>query len=127
METIEVQEQIATAAAEAIVTLTPAAARQVAYLMKRKGDETLWLRLGVKGGGCSGLSYLLRLEQAPAAHDLTYVSEGVRIAVDPKSARYLKGSVLDFSVSNLLEGGWVWSNPNSVRDCGCGTSFSPKR
>lgn len=127
METIEVQEQTDATAAEAIVTLTPAAARQVAYLMRRKGDETLWLRLGVKGGGCSGLSYVLRLEQGPAPRDLTYVSEGVRVVVDPKSARYLKGSVLDFSVKNLLEGGWVWSNPNSVRDCGCGTSFSPKR
>ncbi len=109
-----------------IVTLTPAAISQVRYLLQKKGNPALGLRLGVKGGGCSGLSYVMNLEENPTEKDHTYEVEGVQVFVDKKSATFLEGVTLDYSTRNLLEGGWVWSNPNAARGCGCGTSFTPK-
>lgn len=109
-----------------VVELTAAAIKQVRYLINKKGDPNLGLRLGVKGGGCSGLSYTLGLEPEPRDSDVVWDAEGVRVFVDPKSARFLAGTTLDFSVKNLLEGGWVFSNPNASRSCGCGTSFTPR-
>ena len=108
------------------VTITPAAIKQVKRMRERKGDDTLCLRLGVKGGGCSGLSYVMRLEEAPSEHDLVFETDGVTVLVDPKSARFLSGITLDYSMANLLEGGWQFKNPNAAKSCGCGTSFTPK-
>ncbi|MCS6775315.1 MAG: iron-sulfur cluster assembly accessory protein [Chloroherpetonaceae bacterium] len=108
------------------ITLTAAAIDQVKFLMRKKGGETLGLRLGVRGGGCSGLSYVMRLEETPGESDFVLEQGGIRIFIDPKSARFLDGVVLDYSLTNLLEGGWKWINPNAVRSCGCGTSFTPK-
>ncbi len=111
---------------EQIVTLTPAAVKQVKRLMDKRAGETLGLRIGVKGGGCSGLSYLMGLEAAPRDTDVVYQVDGVQVMIDPKSARFVQGVVLDYSLANLLEGGWKWSNPNAAKSCGCGTSFTPK-
>ncbi len=108
------------------VTITSAAIKQVKRMRERKGDATLCLRLGVKGGGCSGLSYVMRLEEAPSERDLVFETDGVTILVDPKSAKFLSGITLDYSMANLLEGGWVFQNPNAAKSCGCGTSFTPK-
>lgn len=108
------------------LTITPAAIKQVKRLREKKGDETLGLRLGVKGGGCSGLSYVMRLEETPGPKDLVFEVDGVRVFVDPKSARFLTGVTLDYSLANLLEGGWKWTNPNATKSCGCGTSFTPR-
>lgn len=113
-------------APEAPVTLTPAAIRQVKYLIKKKGDPSLGLRIGVKGGGCSGLSYVMALEPEPREKDIQYQAEDLRVFVDPKSARFLAGTTLDYSIKNLLEGGFLFDNPNATRTCGCGTSFQPK-
>jgi iron-sulfur cluster assembly protein len=112
--------------AEKVVTITPAAAKHMKYLRSKKGDESLGVRVGVKGGGCSGLSYVLMLEPEPRANDLVLDADGVPVFIDPKSARFLEGTTLDYSVKNLLEGGWVFQNPNASRTCGCGTSFQPK-
>lgn len=109
-----------------VVALTPAAAKQVRHLMQKQGRADLGLRVGVKGGGCSGLSYFLNLEPEPRPNDLIFEQEGVRVFVDPKSARFIRGTTLDYSVKNLLEGGWVFQNPNAGRTCGCGTSFQPR-
>lgn len=108
------------------VTLTPAAVAHVKRLRAKKGDDTLKLRVGVKGGGCSGLSYILALEEAPRATDTVYDVEGVTVMVDPKSAQFISGMTLDYSTANLLEGGWKYLNPNVQKSCGCGTSFTPK-
>lgn len=108
------------------ITLTAAAIDQVKFLMRKKGSEALGLRLGVRGGGCSGLSYVMRLEEAPAESDFVLEQGGIRIFIDRKSARFLDGVTLDYSLANLLEGGWKWINPNAARSCGCGTSFTPK-
>ncbi len=111
---------------EQIVTLTPAAVKQVKRLIEKRGDASLGLRIGVKGGGCSGLSYLMGLEAAPRETDAVYHVDGVRVMIDPKSARFVQGVILDYSLANLLEGGWKWTNPNAAKSCGCGTSFTPK-
>ncbi len=110
-----------------VVEITPAAIKHVKYLMGKKGDPNLALRIGVRGGGCSGLSYFLNLEPDAGETDIVYEVEDIRVIVDPKSARFLQGTTLDYSVKNLLEGGWVFNNPNASRSCGCGTSFTPKR
>jgi iron-sulfur cluster assembly protein len=108
------------------VTLTPAAVAQVKRLRAKKGNDGLHLRVGVKGGGCSGLSYVLALEDAPRATDAVYDVDGVTVLVDPKSAQFIQGMTLDYSTANLLEGGWKYLNPNVQKSCGCGTSFTPK-
>ena len=126
MSTLETVIPAAAESASAILDITPAAAKQVQFLIHKQGDPTLGLRVGVKGGGCSGLSYVMNLEPAPRENDLTLESQGIRVFVDPKSARFLEGTTLDYSIKNLLEGGWVWTNPNAGRTCGCGTSFTPK-
>ena len=108
------------------VLLTPAAVAQVKRMRAKKGDDALKLRVGVKGGGCSGLSYVLALEDAPRATDTVYDVDGVTVLVDPKSAQFISGMTLDYSTANLLEGGWKYINPNVQKSCGCGTSFTPK-
>jgi iron-sulfur cluster assembly protein len=113
-------------AAEPIVTLTPAAVKQVKFLIEKQNRSAQCLRIAVKGGGCSGLSYVMNLEPAPTDRDLVFEVEGLTVIVDPKSARFIGGLNLDYSVKNLLEGGWRFSNPNAQRSCGCGTSFTPK-
>ena len=108
------------------VMLTPSAVAQVRRLIAKKGDDTLKLRVGVKGGGCSGLSYILGLEEAPRASDTVYDVDGITVMVDPRSAQFISGMTLDYSTANLLEGGWKYLNPNVQKSCGCGTSFTPK-
>lgn len=95
-------------------------------MIQKQGNPQLGLRVGVKGGGCSGLSYTMTLDPAPMERDQVFEIDGVTVMVDPKSARFIEGVVLDYSVKNLLEGGWQWTNPNAQRSCGCGTSFTPK-
>src|SRR5438309_11793006 len=81
------------------------------------------LRLGVQGGGCSGLSYNIRFDSQPRERDRVYEFEGVRVFVDPKSFIYLHGMVLDYEES-LMKQGFNFVNPNSSKSCGCGSSFS---
>ncbi|MCW5943104.1 MAG: iron-sulfur cluster assembly accessory protein [Fimbriimonadaceae bacterium] len=94
-------------------------------ILARAENEGKVLRVGVKGGGCSGLEYVTRLEDAPRANDLVAEFEGMRLVCDPKSARFLQGATLTFSAA-LLGGGFKFDNPNAARGCGCGTSFTPK-
>jgi iron-sulfur cluster assembly protein len=81
------------------------------------------LRLGVQGGGCSGLSYLFRLEAKPRATDRIFEFGDVKVFVDPKSMTYLDGMTLDWKDS-LIHSGFVFDNPHVKKSCGCGTSFS---
>jgi iron-sulfur cluster assembly protein len=81
------------------------------------------LRLGVQGGGCSGLSYVIRFETQPAERDRIFQYGDVRVFVDPKSFIYLNGMVLDYE-ETLMRQGFVFNNPNATKSCGCGTSFS---
>ncbi|HSV73537.1 MAG TPA: iron-sulfur cluster assembly accessory protein [Chthonomonadales bacterium] len=109
-----------------VVTVTPSAALRMGLLPERKGLPDRWVRLGVRGGGCTGLSYVSATETGRRERDLRFEAEGVRGAVDPRSARHLAGATLDHDLRNLMDGGWRWSNPNARRSCACGTSFAPK-
>jgi iron-sulfur cluster assembly protein len=107
---------------ENLVRLTEAAGVKVLALIarERQGD---FLRVAISGGGCNGLSYKLRFAPAPKKGDILVNSAGVAVLVDPKTALYLKGTVLDFS-SKLIAGGFKFSNPNAKASCSCGESFS---
>jgi len=81
------------------------------------------LRLGITGGGCSGLSYNIRFDSQPRERDRIYQFDDVRVFVDPKSFIYLHGMILDYE-ETLMRQGFNFINPNSTRSCGCGSSFS---
>jgi iron-sulfur cluster assembly protein len=108
------------------VTITETALVQVKRLLAKESTPGAFLRLGVKGGGCSGLEYVMKIDREVKAIDLMIEVQGVKIVCDAKSATYLQDSVFDYS-GNLIGGGFKFENPNAVRTCGCGTSFSPKR
>jgi iron-sulfur cluster assembly protein len=107
------------------ITLTEAALVQVKRLVVKDGREGVFLRLGVKGGGCSGLEYLMKLDVGLKPNDLTTDVEGIKVVCDPKSASFLDGATFNYS-GNLIGGGFEFQNPNAARSCGCGTSFTPK-
>ena len=109
----------------ATVHLSEAAARKIRALLEKEGlsPEEGGLRLGVQGGGCSGLSYAMRLEAKPRERDNIFAAHGARLFVDPKSLEYLKGTRLEFE-ETLMRQGFVLQNPNATRTCGCGTSFT---
>jgi iron-sulfur cluster assembly accessory protein len=98
---------------------------QIKRLLERKGDADTFLRIGVKGGGCSGLEYIFKLDANLRDTDLVHQGEGFRVVCDPKSAKFLSGARLVYT-GNLIGGGFAFENPNAVRQCGCGTSFTPK-
>ena len=81
------------------------------------------LRLGVQGGGCSGMSYVIRFETQSHERDHIFEFEDVRVFIDPKSLIYLNGMTLDYE-ETLMRQGFVFNNPNATKSCGCGTSFS---
>ena len=81
------------------------------------------LRLGVQGGGCSGLSYNIAFDSQPRERDRIFQYDDIRVFVDPKSFVYLNGTTLDWEES-LMQRGFVFRNPNAKKSCGCGSSFS---
>jgi len=106
------------------ITLTQKAADKIRNLFEtQKMPDESCLRIGVKGGGCSGFSYVLDVAKAPAADDELCESNGVRVVCDPKSALFLGGTEIDYE-DDLLTGGFVFNNPNAKRSCNCGASFS---
>jgi len=108
-----------------MVTLTETAKSEVARLIKENNLEDSVLRMGVRGGGCSGLSYTLGFDKDTTDYDhLVEFESGVKVAVDMKSALYLKGTEVDFT-TDLLGGGFKFNNPNARKSCGCGSSFQP--
>jgi iron-sulfur cluster assembly protein len=85
--------------------------------------ESTYLRVGVKGGGCSGFSYILDLTEQAGEQDETFEVDGVRVVCDPKSYLYLNGTEIDFK-DEVMGRGFVFKNPNATSTCGCGSSFS---
>ncbi len=105
------------------ITLTAKAVAEVRRLMSSGSiPETHGLRLSVKGGGCSGLSYVLGFDEHPKEADAVMAIQGLKVFVDPKSLFYISGTVLDFS-DGLNGKGFVFNNPKAERTCGCGSSF----
>lgn len=107
------------------IEVTPRAVARIRIAMQEEGisPEQGGLRLGVQGGGCSGLSYSVRFDTKPRERDHIYQFDDVRVFVDPKSFLYLSGMTLDYE-ETLLKRGFNFINPNSTKSCGCGTSFS---
>ena len=109
-----------------MVTITDRALKHVLDLMEEENikPETHYLRVGVKGGGCSGLSYVMNFDDTTDQLDEVWDTEkGLKIIVDRKSYLYLFGTELDYT-DGLNGKGFEWSNPNSSRTCGCGSSFA---
>lgn len=107
------------------VILTPGALAQIRRLLAKDGRPEAFLRLGVKGGGCSGFEYVMKIDTVGKPIDLVFETDGVKVVCDSKSAAYLQGSTFDYT-GNLIGGGFKFDNPNVARSCGCGTSFTPK-
>lgn len=107
------------------LNITPKAVSRIRFAMAKEGisPEEGGLRLGVTGGGCSGLSYAIKFDTRPRERDRIYEFDGVRVFVDPKSFLYLHGMTLDYE-ETLMRQGFNFVNPNSTRSCGCGSSFS---
>jgi iron-sulfur cluster assembly accessory protein len=108
---------------ERLVKVTEAASRKLASLLEEKGKPNGALRLAVIGGGCSGLQYTMDLVEGPANRDILIQASNVRVVVDPKTALFVSGSVLDYS-DDLQKGGFKVTNPNATAHCSCGESFA---
>ena len=108
---------------EKLVKISEGAGAKLTSLLTRQGRPQGALRVAVIGGGCSGLQYKMDLVDGPANRDIMVQSAGVRVVIDPKSALFVSGSVLEYS-DDLQKGGFKVTNPNAVAHCSCGESFS---
>jgi len=108
-----------------MIHVTETAATKIQELLAKEGvpADSGGLRLGVQGGGCSGLSYAMRLETQARDRDKVFEENGARIFVDPKSYLYLANTTLDYE-ETLMRRGFVFQNPAATRSCGCGSSFT---
>lgn len=108
-----------------MIKVSDTAKRRVISLMEDDGFDasTDYVRVGVKSGGCSGLSYDLKFDKALGENDKVFEDNNIKIAVDKKSFLYLAGTILEYS-GGLNGKGFVFNNPNAQRTCGCGESFS---
>jgi iron-sulfur cluster assembly protein len=105
-----------------MIQVTPKAVAKIRQTFEKQGVSG-GLRLGVLGGGCSGLSYQFKFESKPRITDKIFDFDGVQVYVDPKSMVYLDGMTLDYKES-LIQSGFAFENPNATKSCGCGSSFS---
>src|SRR5436190_14995288 len=108
---------------ERLIKVTDNASRKLTSLLTKQGRPNGALRVAVIGGGCSGLQYKMDLVDGPANRDILVESQSVRVVIDPKSALFVSGSLLDFS-DDLQKGGFKVTNPNAVAHCSCGESFA---
>ena len=108
-----------------MIKVSETAKKRIAFLMEDDGFSTAtdYVRVGVKSGGCSGLSYELKFDNQIGENDKVFEDNEVKIAVEKKSFLYLAGTILEFS-GGLNGKGFVFNNPNANRTCGCGESFS---
>lgn len=111
-----------TQSAPKLITVTSTAVAHVKTLLERQGKPEGYLRVAAVGGGCSGLSYKLGVEDAPAPTDYVLEEQGLKILLDMKSSLVLGGMELDYN-DDLMNAGFSFKNPNATQTCGCGTSF----
>ncbi len=114
-----------TPTAQDSVIITETAANEILSIIEKQelDKEKVRLRVGVKGGGCSGFSYLLDLTETQKDSDEVFEQHGIKVIIDPKSLLYLSGVVVDFK-DEIMGRGFVFNNPNASSSCGCGSSFS---
>lgn len=105
------------------ITITPKALGHVKYLLETRGKPSLGLKIGIKTGGCSGLTYKIEYADQKSPFDELVSFDGVSIIIDPKALMYLIGTEMDY-VENDFKSGFVFNNPNEKSKCGCGKSFS---
>jgi iron-sulfur cluster assembly protein len=105
------------------LALTETASKHVKKILEEQKLQGVFLRMGVKGGGCSGLSYSLEFDSELGPHDKKFEVDGVTVVCDAKSYLYLNGTTLDY-VTQGLQGGFTFVNPQAKSSCGCGTSFT---
>jgi iron-sulfur cluster assembly protein len=106
-----------------MIEITETAARKIRTLMAKQGISDGGLRVGIKGGGCSGLSYTFAWEREARLGDHVFTGpDGAQLFVDKKSLLFLSGTVLDYD-TGLISKGFVFNNPNAKTSCGCGSSF----
>jgi len=105
------------------IRLTKKAIEMAKKAVERRTQPTEGLRLGVRGGGCSGVSYAIEFADKVRGRDHVFEFDGLKIVIDPKSLIYLRGSVLDYEVK-LMQHGFKFRNPNEKSGCGCGESFT---
>ena len=120
-ETAEIDDNIGTS--ESVLTFTPGAMKQIEFLQSKHEHEMV-LRMGVRAGGCSGMTYVMDFIEKADVTDDDHVEAygGVEYAIDPKSLMFLYGMELDYS-NELIGGGFKFQNPNAETSCGCGKSF----
>lgn len=107
-----------------MIQISEDAANKIAVLKKEDNkDDQAFLRVEVKKGGCSGLSYKMHFENEPREGDKVFESHGQKVAVDPQSMLYILGMTLEYS-GGLNGKGFVFNNPNASKNCGCGSSFN---
>ncbi|RLB46173.1 MAG: iron-sulfur cluster assembly accessory protein [Deltaproteobacteria bacterium] len=109
-------------ALKAGIDLTPKAIEMAKKALDRRGTPDAALRLGVKGGGCSGVGYAIEFADKIRKRDNVFEFDGLKVVIDPKSLVYLRGTILDYEVK-LMEHGFKFRNPNEKGSCGCGESF----
>lgn len=105
------------------LSLTDSAKDRVRELVSKREDNALWLRLGVRGGGCSGFSYVMDFVPEPTSNDKVFEFGDVKVCVDKKSYLFLNGIVLDYE-ADLIRQQFVFNNPLAKRSCSCGESFA---
>ena len=106
-----------------MINVSTSAAAKINELLAEEQKAQAGLRVFVQGGGCSGFQYGLMIEDSPGAGDQSFESNGVKLFIDPISARYLTGAEVDF-IDSVTGGGFTIKNPNAKSTCGCGSSFS---
>lgn len=105
-----------------VVQITEAAVFHIHEMMKNNGEEAVFLRVSVKGGGCSGLTYGMGFDQEKQETDVEFEENGLKVIVSKEDAAILQGTKIDYKQS-LMGGGFTIDNPNAIASCGCGTSF----
>jgi iron-sulfur cluster assembly protein len=106
-----------------VLTLTDAAAARVSEIIAGSEKPIAGLRVGVKNGGCAGMSYTMEFAEAAAPHDEVIEDKGVKVLIDPKAVLFLLGARMDFR-TDRLSSGFVFENPNETSACGCGESVA---
>lgn len=111
-----------TQAAPKLISVSPKAVGHVRTLLERQEKPNGYLRIAAVGGGCSGLSYKLSVEDEPGPSDYIFEENGLKVLLDMKSSLVLAGMELDYN-DDLMNAGFSFKNPNATHSCGCGTSF----